>query len=145
MASLAVIIGGAAINAIAFSGSNYLFSKLSDHGEAECKRHDLAMEDFQKARDQWNKERLKRLDFINKRLRDQQHAKEAITNLEDGMREYYRVFGRKIKPLPKEPVLTDFYHPSEDQKRGEIAFIIGRNNSYILSSMEIPIINGRAE
>ena len=45
------MIGGAAINAIAFSGSNYLFSKLSDHGEAERKRHDLAMEDFQKARD----------------------------------------------------------------------------------------------
>ena len=56
MASLAVMIGGAAINALAFSGSNYLFSKLSDHGEAERKRHDLAMEDFQKARDEWNKE-----------------------------------------------------------------------------------------
>ena len=56
MASLVVMIGGAAINAQAFSGSNYLFSKLSDHGEAERKRHDLAMENFQKARDEWNKE-----------------------------------------------------------------------------------------
>ena len=60
------------------------------------KRNDLAMEDFQKARDEWNKERLKRLDFINKRLRDQQHAKQAITNLEEGMREYYQVFGSKV-------------------------------------------------
>ena len=59
----------------------------------ERKRHDLAMEDFQKDRDKWNKERLKRLDFINKRLCEKQHAKQAITNLEDGMREYYRVFG----------------------------------------------------
>ena len=50
MATLAVMIGGAAINALAFSGSNYLFSKLSDHGEAERKRHDLAMEDFQKVK-----------------------------------------------------------------------------------------------
>ena len=56
MASLAMLIRGAAINALAFSGSNYLFSKLSDHDEAERKRHDLAMEKFQKARDQWNKE-----------------------------------------------------------------------------------------
>ena len=62
------------------------------------------MEEFQKARDKWNKERVKRLDFINKRLREQQDARQAISNLEDGMREYYRVFGRRIKPLPKEPV-----------------------------------------
>ena len=48
MATLAVMIGGAAINALAFSGSNYLFSKLSDHGKAERKRHDLAMEEFSK-------------------------------------------------------------------------------------------------
>ena len=119
-----MLIGGAAINAFAFSGSNYLFSKLSDHGEAERKRHDLAMEKFQKARDHWNKERQKRLDFINKRLREQQDARYAINNLEDGMREYYRVFGKSIKPLGHEPVFSDFYNPSEDQKKGEIFFIV---------------------
>ena len=70
MASLAVMIGGAAINILEFS-SNYLFSKLSDHGEAERKRHNLATEKFQKARDKWNKERLKRLYLINKRLCEQ--------------------------------------------------------------------------
>ena len=59
MATLAVMIGGAVINAVTFSGSNYLFSKLSNHGEAEQKRHDLAMEEFQKDRDEWNKERVK--------------------------------------------------------------------------------------
>ena len=59
------------------------------------------MEEFQKDRDYWDKERLKRLDFINKKLREQQDAKQAITDLEDGMREYYQVFGQKIKPLPK--------------------------------------------
>ena len=48
------------------------------------------MEEFQKERDEWNKERLKRLDFINKRLHEKQHAKQEITDLKDGMREYYR-------------------------------------------------------
>ena len=89
MATLAVMIGGAAINALAFSGSNDLFSKLSDHGEAEQKRHDIAMEEFQKARDEWNKEEVKKLDFINKRLHEQQDARQAITDLKDGMQEYY--------------------------------------------------------
>ena len=44
------------------------------------------MEDFPKSkRHEWNKERVKRLDFINKRLREQQDARQAISNLEDGM------------------------------------------------------------
>ena len=84
---------------------------------------------------------VKRLDFINKRLREQQDAKQAITNLEDGMREYYRVFGRRIKPLSPQPKFTDFYHPSESQKKGEMAFHRFRNRSCILHSIQIPIIN----
>ena len=75
MATLAVMIEGAAINTLAFSGSNYLFSKLSDHGKVEHKRHDLAMEEFQKARDEWNKEQVNKLDIINKRLHEQQDAR----------------------------------------------------------------------
>ena len=64
MASLAFLLGGAAINALVFSGTNYLFSNRSDHGAEERKRHDLAMEKLQKARDEWNQRRIERLDFI---------------------------------------------------------------------------------
>ena len=39
------------------------------------------------------------------------------------MLEHYRVFGKKIKPLPPEPRLSDFYHPSESQKNGELLFV----------------------
>ena len=98
----------------------------------------------QKDRDEWNKERLKRLDFINKRLRDKQHAKQAITDLEDGMREYYRVFGRKIKPLPLEPVFTDYYYPSNSQKKRRNGVYHWWNNSCVLSSMEVPIIKWKS-
>ena len=54
---------------------NYFFSNLLEHKEERKKRHDLAMKDFQKARNKLDKERVKRLDLINKRLRDKQHAK----------------------------------------------------------------------
>ena len=30
----------------------------------------------------------------------------------------------KLKPLRKEPILSDYYHPSEKQKNGEIIFAI---------------------
>ena len=57
------------VNALAFSGNNFIFSRLTDHRGKERKRHDLAEEKLQRAREKWNEDRMKRLDFINKRLR----------------------------------------------------------------------------
>ena len=37
------------MNALAFIGTNFFFSKLMDHGEKERKRHDLALEKVQTA------------------------------------------------------------------------------------------------
>ena len=70
MASLLFTIGGAVVNALAFSGTSFVFSKLTDRGEEERKRHDLALEKLQKSRGEWNEGRMKRLDFTNKRLRE---------------------------------------------------------------------------
>ena len=50
MASVAMLIGGALANALAFTGSSYLFHRLSaDNINAERKRHDAAIEALQKA------------------------------------------------------------------------------------------------
>ena len=102
----------------------FLFSRLTDHGAEERKRHDLALENLQKARDRWNRDRMKRLDLINKRLRERNEARAYINNLDKAMLEYYRVFAKQIKPLPPEPELSDFYHPSENQKNGELLFVV---------------------
>ena len=64
MASLLFTIVGAAVNALAFSSTNFVFSRLTDHGAEERERHDLAEEKLRRARDQWNEDRMKRLDFI---------------------------------------------------------------------------------
>ena len=74
MASLLFTISGAVVNALAFSGTNFVFSRLIDYGEEECKRLDLALERLQSARDEWGKNRLKRLDLINKRLCEKNEA-----------------------------------------------------------------------
>ena len=44
MASLLFTIGGVVENALAFSDANFVFSRLTDHGEKERKKHDLALE-----------------------------------------------------------------------------------------------------
>ena len=123
MASLLFTVGGAEVNALAFSGTNFLFSRLTDHGEEERKRHDLAHEKLQRARDKRNKGRMKGLDLINKRLREKNEARAYINDVDEAMLEYYQVFAKQIKPLPPEPQLPDFYHPSEAQKSGELLFV----------------------
>ena len=123
MASLLFAVGGAVVNALAFSGTNSVISRFTDHGAEERKRHDLALENLQRARDEWNGDRMKRLGFISKRLHEKNEAKAYISNDNEAMLEYYRVFAKKIKPLPPEPELSHFYHPSNAQKNDELLFV----------------------
>ena len=78
--------------------------------------------------------RLKRLDFINKRLRDKKEAREYLGNLDSAMLEYYRVFGVKLKLLPPEPQLSDYYNASDQQKSGDLLSVIAGTaiSSYII-------------
>ena len=49
-----MLIGGVLANALAFTGSFYLFSRLSkDSTDAKRKRHDEAIEQLQKAQIEW--------------------------------------------------------------------------------------------
>ena len=123
MASVLFAVGGAVMNALAFSSTNFFFSKLTDHGEKERKRHDLTFEKLQRVRNKWNEDRMKRSDFINKRLREKNEARAYINNVDEAVFEYYSVFAKQIKLLPSEPQLSDFYHPSEGQKNGELLFV----------------------
>ena len=62
-----MLIGGALANALAFTSSSYLFSRLSkDSIDKERKRHNLAIEQFQI---EWAQKRQEQIDFINKQLR----------------------------------------------------------------------------
>ena len=54
MASVLFTVGGAVVNALAFSGTNFIFSRLTDHDAEECKRHNLAEEKLQRERDELN-------------------------------------------------------------------------------------------
>ena len=97
MTSFLFTIGGAVVNASAFSDTSFVFSRLTDHGEGERKRYDLTLENLQRARDEWNKNPVKQLDFINKRLREKNEARACINNVDEAMLECYRVFAKTNK------------------------------------------------
>ena len=125
MASVAMLVGGALVNALAFSGSNYLFGMLRSSGvDEERKRHDKAVEQLQAAQAQWSRRRTERLDWINEELRRENHAVRTFQNVDAAMREYSHITGKTLGPLDREPQLSDFYTPSDDQKDREIAFVV---------------------
>ena len=104
-----MLIRGALANALAFTGSSYLFHRLSaDNIDAERKRHDAAIEALQKAQIEWTNKCQQRIDFINNQLRLERKAETKFTESNDAMREYHEVFGHELQPLLPEPVLSDF-------------------------------------
>ena len=120
-----MLLGGAAVNALAFSGSNYLFSMLQSSGiDEERKRHDQVVEQLQAAHKQWSKQRTERLDWINEELRRQGHAVQTFHDVDMAICEYAHVTGHNLDSLGSEPQITDFYTPSGDQKKCEIAFVV---------------------
>ena len=124
MVSVAMLIGGALTNALAFTGSSYLFHRLSkDSIDAERKRHDAAIEKLQAAQLEWAHKWQQRIDFINNLLRLERKAETKFTELNDAMREYHEVFGHELPPLPREPMLSNFYTPTDEQHYIELGFI----------------------
>ncbi len=131
MAGIAMMVGGALVNALAFTGSNFLFSSLgSSSANEERKRHDMAIENLQKAQANWAEQRTERLDFINNEIRKQNHAAKTFDDVDEAIREYNAVTApvtgaQRLQSFQREPVLSDFYTPSQGQKDREIVFILG--------------------
>ena len=86
-------------------------------------RHDAATEALQKAQVEWAHRHQERIDFINNQLRLERKAETKFTELNDAMREYHEVFGHESPPLPREPVLSDFYTQTDEQHYRELGFI----------------------
>ena len=90
MASVAMLVGSALVNALVnalvFSGSNYLFTILRSSGvDEERKRHDKAVEQLQAAQASWSRKLTERLDFINEELRRRGHAVETFRDVDAAM------------------------------------------------------------
>ena len=72
MVSVAMLIGGALANALAFTGSSYLFHRLSKESiDAKRKRHDSVIEKLQAVQIEWAHKQQQRIDFINNQLRSE--------------------------------------------------------------------------
>ena len=106
---VATMVGGAVLNAVALTLSNVIASKFSG-SDKERERHDRAVEQTQHTQMDWNHKREQRLDFINKQINDKRKSDYKFTSLDDAMREYSRIFGKELPPMPPEQKLEDFLY-----------------------------------
>ena len=82
MVSVAMLIRGALVNALAFPSSTYLFHRLSkDSINKKRKRHDVAIEKLQVAQIEWAHKQQQRINFINNQLRLERKAETKFTEL----------------------------------------------------------------
>jgi len=128
MATIAMMLGGAIVNAVAFSGSNWLFSSLrSTQVDEERLRHDKAVEQLNAAHEAWSRKRTERLDWLNQQLQRENHSLSTFQDVNSALAEYAQVFGQDRATAAsadlREPVLSDFYAPSDDHKTRELIFV----------------------
>lgn len=126
MASIAIMIGGAVLNAAAFIGGNYLaraFGGGDKAAQEEKVRHDKALEAYQAAYAKYSRDRTKLLDWIATNAQIKEEAKQNFTNTDYAFKLYNQAHPEKRMTPPKEPKFSDFYQPSEQQKNGELIFV----------------------
>ena len=129
MASIAIMIGGAILNATTFVGGSYLAKYMSGSNvDAEKKRHDLALEKYQRDYQVWQKSRQRVLDWYSQRRDKEEVASQDMGNTDEALKLYNRVHEAVDQPqitLGKEPSWGEYYKPSSSQKTGEIVYVAG--------------------
>ena len=127
MASIAIMIGGAILNATTFVGGSYLAKYMSGSNvDAERKRHDLALEKYERDYQVWQKSRQRVMDWYSQRRDKEDIASRDLANTDAALKLYNRVHEAVDQPqitLGKEPQLNDYYKPSSSQKTGEIVYV----------------------
>ena len=56
------------------------------------------------------------------------------------MKEYHEVFGHELPQLPQEPVLSDFYTPTDEQRYRELGFCMIGIGGVFVSPRELNYI-----
>ncbi len=113
------VVGTAVVNALAFSGSNYLFSKLDKDAAAEEKRKkDAADEKYRRDRDEYNEQVRLHNEYMQARAQQMRDAESS--RLESNQNAHDLFLLQEPPELPPEPVYE--YRPSDEQKQHEISF-----------------------
>ena len=125
MATVAMMLGGAVLNATTFIGGSFLAKYVSgDDLLAEKKRHDIALEKYQKDYAKYQESREKLLDWQEQNRENKQSLLRILKTQDEALELYNRTHPDENLNLT-EPVFSDYYRPSKNQKTYEMIYVAG--------------------
>ena len=126
MASIAIMLGGAVLNATTFIGGSYLAEYLSGgNTDKERVRHDKALEKYQKDYSKYEENRQRLLDWVDENRHNDAIASQNLSKTDEALKLYNRTHPDDNLEV-NEPIFHDYYRPSNDQKYGEMIYVGGR-------------------
>ena len=125
MASIAIMLGGAVLNATTFIGGSYLARYLSGgNTDQERVRHDKALEKYQKDYSKYEENRQRLLDWVDANKHNDAIASQNLNNTDEALKLYNGTHPNENLEV-NESIFPDYYRPSNDQKIGEILYVGG--------------------
>ena len=115
------MVAGGIFNAFAFAGAGYLFKMINSDGYGEeIKRHNLAMEQLARARQEWNQKEIEQRAKRAKLRQERSDANEDFKEINKSLKDYKKVSDLEIvyngKKFTREPHIWDFCNPSNEMK-----------------------------
>ena len=124
MASIAIMIGGAILNAAAFTGAYALYQAIKGaDADEEKERHDRALEAQGAANEKFNEEHTKLLDWIATQKQLDLKAAQGFAATNRAFEMYNKAHSQEPLTMLRKAKLSDFYTPSEGQRNAELAFV----------------------
>ena len=110
---------------IAFSLSGYVFHKIDKGGyEEEMKRHNRALENLSKAREQFYEEEVRKKDLMAQKRAELQQSKADLATVNHALDllknmdvVYHDTKSNTKYTFNRQPQLRDFYTPSDKMKK----------------------------
>ena len=91
--------------------------------EKERERHDHALEKYNEAVERFREGQEKLQDFIAENDRLKHQTSQNLVNVDNALKLYNQTHNEKI--ALKEPQMSDYYSPSNQQKTAEIMYVGG--------------------
>ncbi len=116
---MASMVAGGLFNAVAFAGAGYLFQKFNKDGYGEeVRRHNLALEKLEKARQEWNQKDIERREKMEALRQEKKEADADFEKINKALRNYEKATTLMYdgKKFTRQPHLWDFYEPSDEMK-----------------------------
>ena len=125
--AVAMMIGGAVVNALAFTGDTFFYSQNWEKLKTLKKKEKDMIEQsnsWKQLKQPGVKRECKDWILLMGKCKKKHHAEQTFDDVGQAMKQYYYITSKQLDLLPPEPTLSDYYAPSSDQQNRELLFIV---------------------